>query len=85
MVAPSRIGQIPTYGQPAASGAAAAGYDGPIHEDDGGSARSAAVSWQQADVARAAELLAWTAGFRLVHEYVHYAAGCPATHGRLTA
>jgi nucleoside-diphosphate-sugar epimerase len=45
--------------------ATAAGYDGPIHEDDGGSARSAAVSWQQADVAKAADLLAWSAGTTL--------------------
>ncbi|KOV60319.1 acetyltransferase [Streptomyces sp. MMG1121] len=34
---------------------------------------------------RASRLLAWHAGFRLVREYVHYAAGSPVRHRRLTA
>lgn len=48
-------------------------------------ARGHAPTWNCSVLNRASRLLAWTAGFRLVHEYVHYAAGCPATHGRLTA
>ncbi|MFE2586621.1 GNAT family N-acetyltransferase [Streptomyces sp. NPDC059378] len=34
---------------------------------------------------RASRLLAWTAGFRLVREYVHYAAGSPVSRHRLSA
>ncbi|MER5794891.1 GNAT family N-acetyltransferase [Streptomyces sp. NPDC001980] len=34
---------------------------------------------------RASRLLAWTAGFRLVREYVHYAVGGPAVRERLSA
>ncbi|MFF0203210.1 GNAT family N-acetyltransferase [Streptomyces sp. NPDC005017] len=34
---------------------------------------------------RASRLLAWTAGFRLIREYVHYAAGSPVSHDRLSA
>ncbi|MGW2080132.1 GNAT family N-acetyltransferase [Streptomyces sp. NPDC001939] len=48
-------------------------------------ARGHTPTWNCSVLNRASRLLAWTAGFRLVHEYVHYAAGCPATHGRLTA
>ncbi|MFI7337766.1 GNAT family N-acetyltransferase [Streptomyces sp. NPDC050085] len=34
-------------------------------------------SWNCSTLNRASRLLAWTAGFRLVREYVHYAAGAP--------
>jgi nucleoside-diphosphate-sugar epimerase len=38
---------------------AASGYAGPVHEDAPGSARSADIPWQQADITRAAEDLGW--------------------------
>lgn len=41
-----------------------AGFKGDIHESDGGSERSAAVSWQQADVGRLRSL-GWTPNFSL--------------------
>ncbi|BCM64858.1 MULTISPECIES: hypothetical protein [Streptomyces] len=34
---------------------------------------------------RASRLLAWTAEFRLVREYVHYAVGSPVSPDRLSA
>jgi len=39
--------------------AAISGYDGPVHEDHGGSPRSAAPSWQQADIGLARQVLGW--------------------------
>jgi len=39
--------------------AAISGYDGPVHEDHGGSPRSAVPSWQQADIGLARLLLGW--------------------------
>ncbi|HEX3490754.1 MAG TPA: NAD(P)-dependent oxidoreductase [Streptosporangiaceae bacterium] len=39
--------------------AAISGYDGPVHEDHGGSPRSAVPSWQQADIGLARQLLGW--------------------------
>jgi NDP-hexose 4-ketoreductase len=38
---------------------AASGYAGPVHEDAPGSARSADIPWQQADITRATEDLGW--------------------------
>ncbi len=38
---------------------AVAGYEGPVHEDSAGSARSGDMDWQQADVARARGDLGW--------------------------
>jgi NDP-hexose 4-ketoreductase len=38
---------------------AVAGYDGPVHEDSAGSARSGDLDWQQADIARARADLGW--------------------------
>jgi len=38
---------------------AVAGYDGPVHEDSAGSARSGAMDWQQADISRARAELGW--------------------------
>ena len=38
---------------------AISGYDGPVHEDSGGSPRSAALSWQQADIGRGRRDLGW--------------------------
>ena len=38
---------------------AVAGYDGPVHEDSAGSARSGDMDWQQADITRAREHLGW--------------------------
>ncbi|MGW2748061.1 GNAT family N-acetyltransferase [Streptomyces sp. NPDC001450] len=42
-------------------------------------------SWNCSVHNRASRLLAWNAGFRLVREYVHYAAGSPLSHLRLSA
>ncbi|MBX9360294.1 GNAT family N-acetyltransferase [Streptomyces sp. WAC04114] len=42
-------------------------------------------SWNCSVHNRASRLLAWTAGFRLVREYVHFAAGSPVAHDRLSA
>ncbi|MFF1359809.1 GNAT family N-acetyltransferase [Streptomyces sp. NPDC058297] len=42
-------------------------------------------SWNCSVLNRASRLLAWTAGFRLVREYVHYAVGSPAQRSRLAA
>jgi NDP-hexose 4-ketoreductase len=39
--------------------AAISGYDGPVHENAGGSPRSAALSWQQADIGLARRALGW--------------------------
>jgi nucleoside-diphosphate-sugar epimerase len=38
---------------------AISGCDAAIHEDDAGSARSAALPWQQADITRARQDLGW--------------------------
>jgi NDP-hexose 4-ketoreductase len=38
---------------------AVAGYDGPVHEDSAGSARSGDLDWQQADITRARADLGW--------------------------
>ena len=38
---------------------AVAGYDGPVHEDSAGSARSGDLDWQQADISRARTDLGW--------------------------
>ena len=38
---------------------AVAGYDGPVHEDSAGSARSGDLDWQQADISRARADLGW--------------------------
>ncbi|MGQ4376868.1 GNAT family N-acetyltransferase [Streptomyces sp. SAS_267] len=48
-------------------------------------ARGHTASWSCARDNRPSRLLAWTAGFRLEREYVHYAAGSPRRHDRLTA
>ncbi|WP_369390897.1 GNAT family N-acetyltransferase [Streptomyces sp. CG1] len=48
-------------------------------------ARGHTPSWNCSVLNRPSRLLAWHAGFRLVREYVHYAAGSPVAHGRLTA
>ncbi|MET9968941.1 GNAT family N-acetyltransferase [Streptomyces sp. NPDC006356] len=47
-------------------------------------ARGHTLSWNCSVHNRASRLLAWTAGFRLVREYVHYAAG-KAQRDRLVA
>lgn len=39
--------------------AAVSGYAGPVRENSDGSPRSAALSWQQADISRAGRLLGW--------------------------
>jgi nucleoside-diphosphate-sugar epimerase len=39
--------------------AAVAGWSGTVDEDDGGSGRSAAVSWSQADLGRIEKVLDW--------------------------
>jgi nucleoside-diphosphate-sugar epimerase len=39
--------------------ATVSGYGGPVLENSGGSPRSAAQSWQQADISRAGRLLGW--------------------------
>jgi NDP-hexose 4-ketoreductase len=38
---------------------AVAGYDGPVHEDSAGSARSGDLDWQQSDISRARADLFW--------------------------
>jgi nucleoside-diphosphate-sugar epimerase len=38
---------------------AVAGYDGPVHEDSAGSARSGDLDWQQGDISRARADLGW--------------------------
>ncbi|HUA29039.1 MAG TPA: NAD-dependent epimerase/dehydratase family protein [Streptosporangiaceae bacterium] len=38
---------------------AVAGYDGPVHEDSAGSARSGDLDWQQSDISRARADLGW--------------------------
>ncbi|MCX4457983.1 GNAT family N-acetyltransferase [Streptomyces sp. NBC_01340] len=48
-------------------------------------ARGHTPSWSCSSDNRPSRLLAWTAGFRLEREYVHYAAGSPAQHDHLTA
>ncbi|MFI9757567.1 GNAT family N-acetyltransferase [Streptomyces sp. NPDC051963] len=48
------------------------------------SARNRTPSWNCSVLNRAGRLLAWTAGFRLVREYVHYAVGSPVSRDRLT-
>ncbi|MFI6875703.1 GNAT family N-acetyltransferase [Streptomyces sp. NPDC050400] len=48
-------------------------------------ARGHTPSWNCSTLNRASRLLAWTAGFRLVREYVHYAVGSPARQELLTA
>ncbi|MGW3730053.1 GNAT family N-acetyltransferase [Streptomyces sp. NPDC000851] len=48
-------------------------------------ARGRTPSWNCSVLNRSSRLLAWTAGFRLVREYVHYAVGSPVAHDRLSA
>ncbi|WP_405573392.1 GNAT family N-acetyltransferase [Streptomyces phaeochromogenes] len=48
-------------------------------------ARGHTPSWNCSTLNRASRLLAWTAGFRLVREYIHHAAGNPAQRPRLAA
>ncbi|MCZ4610915.1 GNAT family N-acetyltransferase [Streptomyces sp. Lzd4kr] len=48
-------------------------------------ARGRVPSWNCSVLNRASRLLAWTAGFRLVREYVHYAVGSPVSRERLSA
>lgn len=48
-------------------------------------ARGHTPSWNCSVHNRASRLLAWTAGFRLDHEYVHYAVGSPVARDRLSA
>ncbi|MFD5569154.1 GNAT family N-acetyltransferase [Streptomyces cadmiisoli] len=48
-------------------------------------ARGRTPGWNCSVHNRASRLLAWTAGFRLVSEYVHYAVGTPVGGGRLSA
>ncbi|WP_210585921.1 hypothetical protein [Streptomyces sp. GESEQ-35] len=48
-------------------------------------ARNRTPGWNYAVLNRAGPLLAWTAGCRLVREYVHYAVGSPISHDRLSA
>ncbi|MGW6400323.1 hypothetical protein [Streptomyces sp. NPDC055134] len=48
-------------------------------------ARGHTLSWNCPVLNRASRLLAWTAGFRLVREYVHYAVGSPARRSHLAA
>ncbi|MGW2860220.1 GNAT family N-acetyltransferase [Streptomyces sp. NPDC001205] len=43
-------------------------------------ARGRTASWTCSRYNRPSRLLAWTAGFRLEHEYVHYATGTPASN-----
>jgi nucleoside-diphosphate-sugar epimerase len=45
--------------------AAISGYDGPVHEDSGGSPHSAGLSWQQADIGRAERDLGWRPHYQL--------------------
>ncbi|KOU35537.1 GNAT family N-acetyltransferase [Streptomyces sp. WM6378] len=44
-------------------------------------ARGRTTSWTCSRYNRPSRLLAWTAGFRLEREYVHYATGTPTTKG----
>ncbi|MCL8015200.1 GNAT family N-acetyltransferase [Streptomyces sp. AS02] len=48
-------------------------------------ARGRIPSWNCSLHNRPSRLLAWTAGFRLVREDVHYAVGSPVAQGRLSA
>ncbi|MER5531235.1 GNAT family N-acetyltransferase [Streptomyces sp. NPDC002677] len=48
-------------------------------------ARGHVPTWNCPAHDRAGRLLAWTAGFRLVREYVQYAVGCPVVRERLSA
>ncbi|WP_346427565.1 GNAT family N-acetyltransferase [Streptomyces sp. AcE210] len=48
-------------------------------------ARGHTPSWNCSVLNRASRLLAWTAGFRLVREYVHYAVGSPARRSHIAA
>ncbi|MFE5924003.1 GNAT family N-acetyltransferase, partial [Streptomyces sp. NPDC056468] len=48
-------------------------------------ARGRVPSWNCSVHNRASRLLAWTGGFRLVREYVHFAVGSPVLRGRLSA
>ncbi|WP_240797271.1 GNAT family N-acetyltransferase [Streptomyces sp. F001] len=48
-------------------------------------ARGRTPSWNCSVLNRASRLLARTAGFRLIREYVHYAVGSPVSHDRLNA
>ncbi|MFD1313697.1 GNAT family N-acetyltransferase [Streptomyces kaempferi] len=48
-------------------------------------ARGHTPSWSCSRDNRPSRLLAWTAGFRLEREYVHYVTGSPTRHDRLTA
>ncbi|WP_327725111.1 GNAT family N-acetyltransferase [Streptomyces europaeiscabiei] len=48
-------------------------------------ARGSTPSWNCSLHNRPSRLLAWTAGFRLVREYVHYAVGSPVPYDRLSA
>jgi soluble P-type ATPase len=48
-------------------------------------ARGHTASWSCSRDNRPGRLLAWTAGFRLEREYVHYVTGSPARHDHLTA
>ncbi|MEV0173727.1 GNAT family N-acetyltransferase [Streptomyces sp. NPDC050803] len=48
-------------------------------------ARDRVPGWNCSVLNRASRLLAWTAGFRLVREYVHYAVGGPAHRTPLSA
>lgn len=48
-------------------------------------ARGHTASWSCSRDNRPSRLLAWTAGFRLEREYVHYVTGSPARHDHLTA
>ncbi|MGW0212403.1 GNAT family N-acetyltransferase [Streptomyces sp. NPDC003233] len=47
-------------------------------------ARGHTPGWNCSVHDRASRLLAWNAGFRLVREYGHYAAGSPVSHRRLS-
>ncbi|MEU4615592.1 GNAT family N-acetyltransferase [Streptomyces umbrinus] len=48
-------------------------------------ARGHTPSWNCSTLNRASRLLAWTAGFRLVREYVHHTVGNPAQRPWLAA
>jgi GNAT superfamily N-acetyltransferase len=48
-------------------------------------ARGHTPSWNCSTLPRASRLLAWTAGFRLVREYVHHGVGNPVRRNRLAA